>query len=92
MVSEIVASVCVVAPASDRFDCLLNTICSWLATLSLVHMPLMTLHILSSSYDKMLVVGVNANYDSDVVADTASHCMHLRRTTTRMWSGSGGVP
>ncbi len=66
MVSEIVARVCGLVQASDRFDCLFGTMCSWLATLSLVCMKMLTLDSISSSYDQLLVVGANTKYDSEV--------------------------
>ena len=43
MFSEIVARVCCLAPAIDRFDCMFMTNCAWLAMLSLVYMALLTL-------------------------------------------------
>jgi hypothetical protein len=43
MFSDIVARVCCLAPAIDRFDCMFMTNCAWLAMLSLVYMALLTL-------------------------------------------------
>ena len=54
MVSEIVARVCGLVQASDRFDCLLSTMCSWLAASSLV-----------SVLAALSLVGANTNYDSE---------------------------